>query len=224
MYDFTSSTIELRRVTKRFGRRVVLDGVDLEIKAGESVVFTGANGAGKTTLLRTMAALLRPNSGEVLWYGEKAAGQWDSRRLIGMVAHEHRLYPHLTLRENLVFAARMCDVPRPHERADDFLDVVALSDHADRTPNILSKGMRQRMSLARALIHDPPILLLDEPFEGLDAAAEEWLMTLLQGLRGEGRTLCFVLHDQVKAQLLADRVLRLEGGRIQNTVAIARAA
>ena len=102
--------IEVRRVTKRFGRRLVLDEIDLDVAAGESIVLTGSNGAGKTTLLRAMAALVRPSSGEVFWFGEKTTGQYDSRRWIGMVAHENRLYPHLTLRENLVFAARMCDV------------------------------------------------------------------------------------------------------------------
>jgi heme ABC exporter ATP-binding subunit CcmA len=219
----TRFAIELRRVTKRFGRRAVLDAIDLAIQAGESVVLTGSNGAGKTTLLRTMAALIRPNSGEVFWFGEKAADRWDSRRLIGMVAHEHRLYPHLTLRENLVFAARMCNVPRPRERADAMLEAVSITAHADRTPSVLSKGMRQRMSLARALVHDPPILLLDEPFEGLDAAAETWLMDLFQGLRGEGRTLCFVLHDQAKTRVLADRVVRLEQSRLNNGVTMARA-
>jgi heme exporter protein A len=224
MYAFTSSAIELRRVTKRFGRRVVLDAVDLTIQAGESVVLTGANGAGKTTLLRTVAGLIRPNQGEVWWFGEKAAGRWDSRRLIGMVAHEHRLYPHLTLRENLIFAARMYDVPRPRERADALLGAVSLSAHADRNSPVLSKGMRQRMSLARALVHDPPILLLDEPFDGLDADSGAWLTDLLQGLRREGRTLCFVLHDQAKTRELADRVLRLEQGSLSGIVTVARAA
>jgi heme ABC exporter ATP-binding subunit CcmA len=216
--------IEVRRVTKRFGRRLVLDEVDLQIPAGESVVLTGSNGAGKTTLLRTMAALIRPNSGAILWFGENAAGRYENRRLIGMVAHENRLYPHLTLRENLVFAARMCDVPRPRERADALLEAVSLAAHAERMPPVLSKGMRQRLSLARALIHEPPVLLLDEPFEGLDADAEAWLLGLLQGLRREGRTLCFVLHDEGKTRLLADRVLRLEQGRINHVAATARAA
>ena len=170
-------------MTKRFGRRLVLDEIDLEVAAGESIVLTGANGAGKTTLLRAMAALIRPSSGEVLWFGEKAGGRHESRRRIGMVAHENRLYPHLTLRENLVFAARMCDVARPQDRAESLLETVGLLAHGDRTPPVLSKGMRQRLSLARALIHDPPILLLDEPFEGLDADAEQWLTGLLQEMR-----------------------------------------
>ena len=131
-----------------------------------------------------------------------------------MVAHENRLYPHLTLRENLVFAARMCDVARPQNRAESLLETVGLLAHGDRTPPVLSKGMRQRLSLARRLIHDPPILLLDEPFEGLDADAERWLGGLLQELRRQGRTLCFVLHDEAKTRQLADRVLHLRQGRL----------
>ncbi len=206
--------IEVCRMTKRFGRRLVLDEIDLQVARGESIVLTGSNGAGKTTLLRTMAALIRPTSGEVRWFGQKTAGQHESRRVIGMVAHESRLYPHLTLRENLVFAARMCDVARPHDRAEALLETVGLLAHAERTPPVLSKGMRERLSLARALIHDPPILLMDEPFEGLDADAERWLSGLLQELRQQRRTLCFVLHDEVKTRQLADRVLRLQQGRL----------
>jgi heme exporter protein A len=214
--------IEVRGLTKRFGRRLVLDAVDLQIERGESVVLTGANGAGKSTLLRTMAALIRPNSGEVLWFGQPAAR--EDRGLIGMVAHEHRLYPNFTLRENLVFAARMCDVARPHESAERMLETVALAAHAERMPPVLSKGMRQRLSLARALIHEPAILLLDEPFDGLDAAGEAWLMSLFDALRNQGRTLCFVLHDVRKTDALADRVLRLEEGNVRHIAARARAA
>jgi heme ABC exporter ATP-binding subunit CcmA len=215
--------IAVRRVTKRFGRRLVLDEIDLQVAAGQSIVLTGSNGAGKTTLLRAMAALIRPTSGEVLWFGERTCGQHENRRLIGMVAHENRLYPHLTLRENLVFAARMCDVARPQDRAQALLDAVGLLAHGERTPPVLSKGMRQRLSLARAMIHDPPILLLDEPFEGLDAEAERWLSGLLQELRRQGRTLCFVLHDEAKTRQLADRVLHLCQGRLRQA-ALARAA
>jgi len=118
--------IEVRRMTKRFGRRLVLDEIDLQVAVGESIVLTGSNGAGKTTLLRAMAALVRPSSGEIFWFGEKGGRQHEGRRLIGMVAHESRLYPHLTLHENLVFAARMCDVARPQNRADSLLETVGL--------------------------------------------------------------------------------------------------
>ena len=213
--------IEVRRATKRFGRRLVLDAIDLQIAAGDSIAITGSNGAGKTTLLRTMAGLIRPNSGEVLWFGEKVAGRHEARRQVGMVAHEHRLYPHLTLRENMVFAARMCDVLRPVARADELLETASLSPHAARTPPALSKGMRQRLSIARALVHDPAVLLMDEPFEGLDADAERWLLGLLHGLRRQGRTLCFVLHDEAKTRILADRVVRIEQGRLYEPAAAA---
>jgi ABC-type multidrug transport system ATPase subunit len=211
--------IEVCRVSKRFGRRLVLDEIDLAVAVGESIVLTGSNGAGKTTLLRAMAALIRPSSGEVLWFGEKSSGQHAGRRLIGMVAHENRLYPHLTLRENLVFAARMCDVARPQNRADSLLEMVGLLGHGERTPPVLSKGMRQRLSLARALVHDPPILLLDEPFEGLDVDAQRWLTGLLGELRQQGRTLCFVLHDEAKVRQLADRVLCIQQGRMLQAAA-----
>ena len=210
----TRVAIELRRVSKRFGNRLVLKDIDLQVEAGESVVLAGPNGAGKTTLLRVMAAVVRPTSGKVLWFGQKTGGPHASRRWIGMVAHENRLYPHLTLRENMVFAARMCDVARPRDRAESLLETVGLAAHGDRLPPLLSKGMRQRLSLARALVHNPPVLLLDEPFEGLDAGAERWLGGLLQDLRRQGRTLVSVLHDTAKTRQLADRVFHLECGNL----------
>ena len=113
----------------------------------------------------------------------------------------------------------MYDVARPQHRAEFLLEMVGLLPHGDRTPPVLSKGMRQRLSLARALIHDPPILLLDEPFEGLDIDAECWLIGLLQELRQQGRSLCFVLHDEAKTRRLADRVLRLRQGRLLQVAA-----
>ena len=109
--------VQSRGLSKVFGRQTVFGGLDLEIAAGQCVALTGANGAGKTTLLRCLASALRPSAGEVRWFGRPAIGNPDARRLIGMVAHEARLYPHLTLRENLLFAARMCDVPEPLQRA-----------------------------------------------------------------------------------------------------------
>ncbi len=152
--------ISARRLSKRFGARRVLDAIELQVAAGQCVVLTGANGAGKTTLLRCLASLLRPSDGEVRWFGQSSADP-AARRLIGMVAHETRLYPHLTLRENLVFAARMHDVAGPRRRADELLAAVGLAAHADRLPPALSRGMRQRAAVARAILHDPPILLLD---------------------------------------------------------------
>ena len=113
--------IRARALSKRLGGRLVLSGIDLDIAAGESVAITGANGAGKTTLLRCLATMLRPSTGEICCFGRPARAAWAARRLIGVVAHDSLLYPHLTLRENLVFAARMCDVRRPAESAEELL-------------------------------------------------------------------------------------------------------
>jgi ABC-type multidrug transport system ATPase subunit len=205
----------VRQLSKSFGRRAVLRQIDWQVAEGESVAVTGANGAGKSTLLACLAALVRPTSGEVLWFGRPAARNPAARRLVGMVAHENRLYPHLTLRENLVFAARMCGVSEPGARADQLLESAGLARHAQRMPPVLSRGMRQRAAVARALIHDPPILLLDEPFAALDAEGADWLLGRLLELRARGRTFCLVLHDEAKAERLADTIVRLHSGRIE---------
>ena len=190
--------IQIRRLSKSFGRQLVLDEVDLDVTAGETVVLTGVNGTGKTTLLGCLASLLRPTSGEVHWFGRPATGNPEARRLLGMVAHQSRLYPHLSLRENLVFAARMCDVALPRQRAEELLAQTGLLRHAEQMPPVLSQGMRQRLAVARAMVHDPPIMLLDEPFTGLDVEGTAWLFGLFLDLRGNEHS-CFVLHDEEMA-------------------------
>jgi heme ABC exporter ATP-binding subunit CcmA len=211
--------IEANGLCRVFGSRVVLSKIDLRVAAGESIALTGANGAGKTTLLRCLAAALRPSAGEVRWFGQLAGADASTRRLVGMVAHESFLYPHLTVRENLVFAARMCGLPEPLRQADRWINSIGLRPHAQRPSARLSKGMRQRLAVARALVHDPRILLLDEPFAGLDAAGSQWLMELLRELRGRGRTVCFTTHDEGKARLLADQVFYLQSGRLRQFAA-----
>jgi ABC-type multidrug transport system ATPase subunit len=208
----THIAVEARRLSKFVGRQAVLGGIDLAIAAGERVALVGANGAGKTTLLRCLASILRPTDGEVRWFG-RAAGNPAARRLIGMAAYETRLYPHLTLRENLLFFARMYDVPKPLGRADELLERTGLRRWADRTPAEVSQGMRQRAALARALIHDPPIVLLDEPSAALDAEGCLWLCRWFDELRARGQTVCFATHD---ADLVrrADRSLELRSGRL----------
>jgi heme ABC exporter ATP-binding subunit CcmA len=208
-------SIETRRLTKAFGARTVLDRIDLEVAEGQSVALTGANGAGKTTLLRCLASLVRPTGGDVRWFGEPAGKDPASRRMIGMVAHESHLYPDLTALDNLLFAARMCGVRRPRQEAERWLREVGLDAHAHRLPSRMSKGMRQRLAVARALVHDPQILLLDEPFSGLDAAGAEWLLELLRDLGRRGRTICFATHDRRMVCRLADTVLELQAGRLQ---------
>ncbi len=206
--------IEAVDLWKSFRDRDVLRGLGLRLAPGEIAALTGANGSGKTTLLRCLAGAVRPTVGEVRWFGEPAGVEPRSRRVVGFAAHESGLYPHLSLRENLLFAARMCHVPRAAARADGLLATIGLADHARRLPGEVSQGMRQRVSLARVLIHEPPILLLDEPFAGLDAEGTAWLDRLLAGRRGMGGATIFSTHDPAHAQRLADRVLRLHAGRL----------
>ncbi len=209
--------IQTEALCKAFGNRTVLRHIDLRVAEGESVALTGANGSGKTTLLRCLGALLRPTAGHVMWFGRRAGTSAADRRLIGVVAHGSLLYSHLTLRENLIFAARMCNLDRPVQRADRLLRDVGLHRHAHRLPSRISQGMRRRLAVVRALIHDPPILLLDEPFSGLDTTATGWLLELLLEFRRRGRTLCFAVHDEEKVRLLAHRVLYLQLGRLEET-------
>jgi len=233
MADQTTA-IQASGLSKAFGGRIVLRPLDLDVTEGQTVALTGANGAGKTTLLRCLAAVLRPSSGEVRWFGQSAAAGYRAvggygirtypprpgaaaRRLIGMVGHESRLYPHLTVRENLVFSARMYDVAEPARRTDQLLGSIGMSAYARRFPARISHGMRQRLAIVRALVHDPPILLLDEPFSGLDEEATGWLLGLLREMRARGRTVCFTTHDRQKVEHLADRVLHLASGRAEET-------
>ena len=188
----SSSPVRARELTKHYGSRTILRRVDLEIAAGEAVALRGGNGAGKTTLLRCLAAITRPTRGEVWWFGQPAYGDPAQRRCVGMVAHESRLYPHLTLRENLLFAGRMYGIDHPAERADQLLADVGLAEHAQRLPMQVSRGMGQRVAVARALVHEPPILLLDEPFSGLDAEGQAWLTAHARD--AAGNRLCDLLH------------------------------
>jgi heme ABC exporter ATP-binding subunit CcmA len=210
----SSPPLQATELTKHYGSRTILRRIGLEIAAGEAVALRGGNGAGKTTLLRCLASITRPTRGEVCWFGRSAYGNPALRRWVGMVAHESHLYPHLTLRENLVFAGRMYGIDRAAERADQLLVEVGLAEHAQRLPMQVSRGMGQRVAVARALVHQPPILLLDEPFSGLDAEGRAWLTHALVTLRETGCAICFSTHDEALAEQLADRVWELRCGRL----------
>ena len=169
-------------------------------------MLLGANGAGKTTLLRVLATLLRPHGGEVRVLGARLPDEaWKVRGKIGYVAHEPLLYRSLSARENLEFNARLHDVPRA--RVGELLEQVGLARRGDDPVDELSRGMRQRAAVARALLHDPDLLLLDEPYTGLDARALDTLEPLIG--RASGRTRVIATHD---AGTEGDQVLRLEGG------------
>jgi heme ABC exporter ATP-binding subunit CcmA len=208
--------IEVRRLSVEFESCVVLDDIDLSLATGQITALTGANGAGKTTLLRCLAGLIRPTLGDVQWFGQCPQRNLALRRHMGMVAHQSLLYQELTPRENLLFAAQMCDVPDRAERVARLLSESGLQRYADRSTARLSHGLRRRLSVARALVHEPRILLLDEPFSGLDEPGHRWLECLLRELRNQGATVCLTTHEYPPAWRLADRVLRLECGKLQD--------
>lgn len=206
--------VQITGLTKAFGSRLVLRGVTLAVCEGEAVAMMGPNGAGKTTLLRCIASTVRPTSGEIRCFGADMRDH-RQRTLLGIVSHESRLYPNLSLKENLQFAAHMVAVPDPEPCAMQWLQKFGLQYHADRLPRQVSRGMRQRVSLARACLHQPRLLLLDEPFTGLDSEGRETLIELFRDLKQQRCTLCFATHDASAAANLADRIVRLDAGRLQ---------
>jgi heme exporter protein A len=207
------TTIVARDLGKRFGRTIGLAGVDLEIGPGSSLAVLGPNGAGKSTLLRLMAGLARATSGS-LTIGGQPAHKREARAQVGFLGHATALYPALTARENLIFAGRLHGVSEPGARADALLAEEGLTRVAERPAGAFSRGMAQRLAIARGLVHDPAVVLLDEPFTGLDGRAAQRLSARLTGLRERGCTLVLVTHDVVQAAQLCASAVVLAHGRI----------
>ena len=214
----TASPLPLIRcdqVTKRFGHKRVLRDVTLTISAGEVVSLLGANGTGKTTLLRIVAGLESPDQGEV-WLGpvSLSAAAHEIRRYIGVVAHAPLLYDRLTGTENLQFYARMYDLDEPSDRIEHLLRSLGLWGWRDDTVRTYSRGMSQRLAIARALLHDPPVVILDEPDTGLDSESLNQLTELIERLRERGRAVLATTHDLKRAFIWADRVCELRKGSL----------
>jgi len=207
--------IHLRGLTKRFGRRSVLRDIDLEVREGEFLVIFGPNGAGKTTLLRILASLIQASSGEISIGGFSMREQPEAlRRRIGVIGHHTFLYHDLTAAENLRFYGRMYDVSDLGSKVQRALREVGLEQRARDAVGTFSRGMQQRLAVARALLHDPPILLLDEPFTGLDPQGSEMLSHTLRSLWHRGRTVVMTTHDVERGLELAQRVAVLVEGRL----------
>jgi heme exporter protein A len=202
--------IELDGVERRYGERVALDGVTVRLPRGATLAVLGANGAGKTTLLRVLAALLRPHAGTARVLGaELPRERWKVPGQVGYLAHEPLLYRQLTARENLEYHARLHGVDGARVR--EVVAAVGMERRADEPLQDLSRGMVQRLAVARAVLHDPPLLLLDEPRANLDPAAADLLEPLIG--RASGRTRVLVTHDVDGALAESDIVLGLKAGR-----------
>ena len=214
--------ISVQGVTKRFGKFPALNGVDLEIEPGEFVALLGPSGSGKTTLLRVIAGLEFQDSGVVLFDGEDVSSRPVAERAVGFVFQHYALFRHMTVADNVAFGLsvrKWRDRPSRKERrarADELLRLVHLEGLGNRYPAQLSGGQRQRVALARALAIEPKLLLLDEPFGALDAKVRKELRRWLRELHGRmGLTSIFVTHDQEEALELADRVVVLNQGVIE---------
>jgi heme exporter protein A len=211
--------IEVRRLVKNFGLKVVLRGLEFHAEPGEFVALLGPNGAGKTTFMRILASLSRPTLGEVRLAGFQLPSQAAAvRRILGVVSHQPLLYGDLTAEENLRFYGRLYGVSRLENRIAEVLEMVGLSARRRDLVRQFSRGMQQRLAIGRAILHDPEIMLFDEPHTGLDQEAAAMLDGVLREVAAKGRTVVMTSHDLARASELATRIDILSKGVIARTV------
>jgi ABC-type multidrug transport system ATPase subunit len=207
--------IRVEGLTKTFNSKLALRGVDLEVTQGESVVFFGPNGAGKTTLIKVLATIMNPSSGKILIKGLSLKNNANEiRRQIGVVTHDTFLYNNLTAYENLEFYSRMYDVPRHKERLQEVAAMVGMTSRLHDRVGTLSRGMQQRISIARSLLHRPDIMLLDEAETGLDQQAISMLWEALSKEGERKRTVILTTHNLERGLELGERVVILDRGKI----------
>jgi heme exporter protein A len=207
--------IQVSGLVKQFGPLVALRDVDFQVEAGEFVSLMGPNGAGKTTLLRILSTLSRPTRGTVTIAGHTLPkGADQARRQIGFLSHQPLLYGELSAEENLRFFARLYDLPQNGGRIDALLQQVGLDERRRDRARTFSRGMQQRLAIARVLLHDPGVVLLDEPFTGLDPDAADRLAGTLRDLHDGRRTVVMTTHDLDRGLALCDRALLIARGRL----------
>jgi len=208
------NAVEVHNLSKAFGTRKALDGVSFELPEGAFLSIFGPNGAGKTTLLRVLSTLARPTAGSASICGIDLKEDSDEvRGLVGMISHAPMLYPDLTAEENLVLYGKLYGVADPQARASELLEAVGLSHRRLDQVRTFSRGMTQRVSIARALVHDPRIVFLDEPYSGLDPHAVDIFDELIASVRGD-RTFIMVSHDLAKGFSMCTHALVLARGRV----------
>ena len=211
--------IEVKKLVKRFGLKTVLRGLDFTVQPGEFVALLGPNGAGKTTFLRILASLSRPSLGQVTVAGYSLPSQAAAvRSRLGVVSHMPLLYGDLTADENLQFYGRMYAVSHLNQRIDDVLEMVGLTSRRRDLVRTFSRGMQQRLAIGRAVMHDPEVMLFDEPYTGLDQDASEMLDGVLKNVAARGRTVVMTSHDLARAEELATRFDILSRGVIAASI------
>ena len=209
----TAPAVLAESLEKWIDERPVLREINFHITPGRYVALLGANGAGKSTLLRLLSTLTTPTAGKLSLFGEKSTSP-SIRRRIGLIGHQSMLYRDLSARENLEFFARLYNITDPAARAAALLEEVDLAHRADDPVKSFSRGMTQRLAIARALVHDPELLLADEPFDGLDAPSSRALEKLLARLHARGKTIVLANHDIPQTLRLVERVIVLREGAV----------
>lgn len=209
--------LEARGICRSYGRTTALENVSFYLERGRNTLILGPNGAGKSTLGRILALLSKPSSGSLFWEGGpvEGASRRTYRRRLGYLSHQLFLYSHLSAGENLEFFAALYGIPRPAEKAAEMLERFDLSVHRSRLAGELSRGMQQRLSIARLLLSDPELLILDEPFTGLDAESSETLRSFLLSLRPSKKAVLLITHDILEAEKISDSLIILDKGRVR---------
>jgi heme exporter protein A len=211
----TDTLIAVEQLDKTFGARWALRGVTFRVAPGELVALVGPNGAGKTTLLRILATLTRPNAGRIYIGKIPLAKHADAARAaIGFVGHQTFMYDDLTAAENLRFYARLYDLPNVSTRVREAAQRVDIENRLNDITRTLSRGLQQRLTLARMLLHQPAVLLLDEPYTGLDKIAADLLDQIMTEAKKEGRAVLFSTHDLERGLALCDRTMIMKAGRV----------
>ncbi len=207
--------IEVSKLTKSFGNHLALNGIDLCVETGKTLAVFGPNGAGKTTLIKILASIMKPTAGEILINGFDFNHNAEVIRLqIGIVSHQTLLYSNLTAYENLLFYCRMYDVDNPKQRINQVISMVGMQSRLHDRAGTLSRGMQQRLSIARCLLHKPSIILLDEPETGLDQQAISMLWRALKEDDAKNRTIVFTSHSLERGLDTCDDLIILNNGEI----------
>lgn len=209
--------VKVKGIGKSFGNIRALEGIDLKVKKGEFLIIIGPNGAGKTTLIKIFSTLMKPTSGEGRIVGfDLRKEEEDLRRNIGMLSHHTFLYQNLTAYENLKFYGRLYEVKNIEKEIRRVIEEVGLETRLHDTVRTFSRGMKQRLSIARSIIHDPSLLLLDEPYTGLDQWSQKRFKNILKRFHSQGKTIIMTTHNLPSSLELGDRVIILSSGKISH--------